>query len=366
MLDRPDRLPHPVWVTDLAGPQPLSSPPPNGRTVEIEPGVLWLRLALPFRLNHVNVYLVEDRDGWLLVDTGPGDAATVAAWTRLLDDKDGPLKGKPITRIVATHFHPDHVGAAAFLCGRTGAALLMSEVEYLTALNYLSGDAIEAVDLRTALYRSNGASPGQCEAARDHVARYRSLVPALPAEFVPLRSGDRVEVGDRQLAVLETRGHAPAQIVLHEAASNLLFVADQVMTRISPNVGIMDRSPHDDPLQLFLNSLTALRGAIPDGGLVLPGHHLPFRTLHARIDELKAHHAQRCDTIEEACQTQALTAGEFVAVLFPFELDPHQFWFAFSEVLAHLNFMARRGRIEQRTSHGRVRWGRPRRTSHSS
>ena len=179
------------------------------------------------------------------------------------------------------------------------------------------------------------------EAARGHVARYRALVPSLPALFEPLRPGDILQAGSRQLRVHEAAGHAPAQMLLHDAASNLLFVADQVLTHISPNVGIMDRSPEDDPLRLFLDSLGALRRLVPDGGLVLPGHHLPFRRLHARIGELVAHHASRCELIEQACAAGGLTACELVASLFPFQLNSHQFWFAFSEVLAHLNFIAR-------------------------
>ncbi len=305
----------------LSGPLPFSSPPSNGHVLEVAPGVLWLRLALPFRLNHVNVYLLEDGDGWLLVDTGAGDEPTQAAWSRLIGDDEGPLRGRPITRIVATHFHPDHIGAAGFLCARTGARLLMGEIEYLTALNLVQGDELEAVAVRLALYKRNGATPEQMEAARGHVARYRALVPSLPALFEPLRPGDILQAGSRQLRVHEAAGHAPAQMLLHDAASNLLFVADQVLTHISPNVGIMDRSPEDDPLRLFLDSLGALRRLVPDGGLVLPGHHLPFRRLHARIGELVAHHASRCELIEQACAAGGLTACELVASLFPFQLE---------------------------------------------
>ena len=148
-------------------------------------------------------------------------------------------------------------------------------------------------------------------------------------------------------------------MVLHDAPSNRLFVADQVLTRITPNVGVADRSPDDDTLQRFLASLARLRAAVPDGGLVLPGHHLPFRTLHDRTFELEQHHADRCDAIKAACCSgKGLTAAELIPILFPFELDAHQFWFALTEVLAHLNHLGAGGHVEPRVSHGVRRWGR--------
>ena len=283
--------PHGTRVNAPSGPPSLSVAPANGTTIEIAPGLLWLRLALPFRLNHVNVYLVDDGDGWLLGDTGPGNAETEAIWMSLLaGGPDLPLGGRPITRILATHHHPDHLGAAAFLAEQTGAPLLMGETEYLTALNLLTGDQAENEAVRTSFYRRNGVKAEMLATTGGHLARYRSLVPALPSTFQPLRDGDRLTVGGRSYAVLDMPGHSPGQMILHDEADNRLLVADQVMTRISPNVGVIDRSPEDDPLQRFLASLERLRRLVPDGGLVLPGHHLPFRTLHGRIAELEAHH----------------------------------------------------------------------------
>ena len=344
---------------------PFPDPPARGQAVEVASGVLWLRLPLPFRLDHVNVYLVEDGAGWLLIDTGAGDAPTVALWAELLEgDADGPLQGRPITRILVTHHHPDHVGAAAFLAARTGAELLMGETEYLIALNATSGNAADAVATRLAFYRRNGVAAPQLDAAQGHVARYRELVPGLPSTFRPLRPGDRVHAGSRELTVIEAAGHAPAQTMLHATADNLLFVADHVLTRISPNIGVADRAPDDDSLGRYLTSLALLRDTVPDGGLVLPGHHIPFRHLHGRIVELETHHAERCAAIETACEAKGLTAAELVPILFPFTLDPHEFWFAFSEVLAHLNHLGGSGRLERRSSHGRQRWGQPARASH--
>ena len=96
---------------DFAYPEP----PAPGHTIEVAPGILWARLSLPFLLDHVNIYFIDDGDGWALIDTGLGNKATQAAWQPLLDSV---LTHRPLTRIIATHFHPDHVGAAGFLLER--------------------------------------------------------------------------------------------------------------------------------------------------------------------------------------------------------------------------------------------------------
>ena len=201
--------------------------------------------------------------------------------------------------------------------------------------------------------------PGQIESVGAHGARYRAMIPDLPASFTPLRDGDRLTIGKRRFSVLELPGHAPAQIVLHEPDENLLLIADHVLTRISPNISVTDLSPEDDPLGRYVASLKRLRTTIPDGGLVLPGHHLPFRTLHGRTRELETHHHDRCALLEEAViRDDGSSAADLVPVLFPFRLDAHQFWFAFSETLAHLNHLARLGRLEATAKSGIRRWRR--------
>lgn len=346
---------------------PFPTPPRPGEALEVAPGIRWLRLALPFRLDHVNIYLVEDGDGWLLIDTGVGNAASLAFWNGMLAaGAAGPLSGRPITRILVTHHHPDHLGAAAHLANRTGAPLLMSETEYLIALYLIRGSHAGEDERLTRYYTRHGLGPDQIMALAGHLPRYRAVVPDLPVGFQPLRAGDEVLAGPRRWTVLVEPGHAPAQILLHSVEDNILIAADHVLTRISPNIGVLDRSPEDDPLGRYLASLQNLRRLIPDGGLVLPGHHLPFRVLHERTRELEAHHEERCRQIAHACHQRGQTVAELLPTLFPFTLDAHQLWFAFSEILAHLNYMARQGRLEPRDSHGRRRWGGPGRSSHSA
>jgi glyoxylase-like metal-dependent hydrolase (beta-lactamase superfamily II) len=322
---------------------PFPEPPSPGAAIEVAPGILWLRFALPFRLDHVNVYLLEDGAGWTILDTGIGDAATEAAWSAALD---GVLGGRPVLRIIATHFHPDHAGMAGWLCERTGAPLLMSQSEYLTSLLLqLRPDQLES-EPHVGFYRDHGLSAEVTASLLAGGHRYLRMMTGLPRTFGRLVAGDTLRIGGRDWSVLTAGGHAPEQVMLHCAADRLLLAADQIMVRISPNISVQAMDPEGDPLGLYIRSLDRLKATIDPGTLVLPGHHQPFIGLHARADELLAHHAARCAAIEEACRTAGRTAADLVPVVFGRTIDdPHQMGFAFSEALAHVNFLVRQGAL---------------------
>ena len=331
---------------------PFETPPPFGKTLEVASGLLWLRLPLPFRLNHVNVYLLEDRDGWTIVDTGVDDARTRAIWREVLA---GPLAGRPVRRVLVTHFHPDHVGAAAFLCALTGAPLAMGETEYLTAR--VHGLMTESDALAEAsFYRQHGLGADHLTAMTKRISRYRAGVPDLPRGFEPLRDGDMMRIGERRFEVRSFAGHSPAQMLLHAPEHDLLLSADHVLAQISPNISVAEDKPDDDPLGLYLASFDIIRAGSADGVTVHPGHRLPFIGLHARTLQLAAHHAERCAAIVDACRAGPLSVAAIVPILFPMELDTHQFWFAFSEALAHVNYLARRGRLVLNEARDRKTW----------
>jgi glyoxylase-like metal-dependent hydrolase (beta-lactamase superfamily II) len=333
-------------LTDVAA-SPLRFPFPTipelGQMIEVAPGIQWLRLVLPFRLDHVNIYLVEDGLGYAVIDTGIGDEATQAVWTALLD---GPLRSRPLTRIIVTHCHPDHVGMAGWLCERLGVPLLMSQTEYLTGLNiHLDPGALNAEPYRS-FYLRHGLDAHITGELLTNGHRYLRMVTGLPRIFQRLIAGEVLRIGARSFEVLTGGGHSPEQVMLYSAADELLLCADQVLARISPNISVQAMDPEGDPLGIFLRSLASLKRTLPAETLVLPGHNLPFVGLHPRIDELAAHHEGRCMAIFEACREKGHTAAELVPVVFrrPIE-DPHQMGFAFSEALAHINLMQRQGRL---------------------
>ena len=325
-------------ATQIAFPLPI--PPEPGELVRVAPGVLWARFALPFRLNHVNVYLIEDGDGWMAVDTGIALDETKDAWNAILE---GPLHGRALTGIIATHFHPDHVGLAGWLTERFSLPLHMPRTEFLTCL------AIQhrAFVANRFFYEEHGMSPEAVDRVANDGHGYLRMVTGLPTQYHRLVMGRGLAIGGRTFQIITGGGHSPEQAMLYCAEDNIFISADQVLTKISPNISVQPMEPEADPLGEYLASLASLRETIPEDALVLPGHHVPFTGLHARAGELAAHHAERCSLIADACRIAPRSATDLVPVVFPRVMDPHQMGFAFSEVVAHVNCMRHRGELVQ-------------------
>jgi glyoxylase-like metal-dependent hydrolase (beta-lactamase superfamily II) len=318
---------------------PHAEPPAFGKTIAVADGILWARLPLPFRLDHVNIYFIEDEGGFAVLDTGVDTAESRAVWETLLA---GPLRGKPLSKIIVTHFHPDHIGLAGWLCPRFDAPLYTSQTSYLSSINIsIRPDALEGVHYRD-FYLRHGLAPQVADLVATQGHAYLRLVQALPYTFRRIVAGDTLAIGGRGFRLLSGDGHAPEQIMLDAQAGGIFLAADQVLAKITPNVSVWAVEPGGDPLRLYLRSLRALKAEVAPDVLVLPGHQLPFYGLHARIDELMAHHELRCDLILAACRAPH-SAAELVPVLFPRPLDPHQMSFAFAETQAHINYLIGRG-----------------------
>jgi glyoxylase-like metal-dependent hydrolase (beta-lactamase superfamily II) len=269
-------------------------------------GVLWLRLPLPYRLDHVNIYLIEDGDGWAALDTGLGTDDCRSAWQAVFD---GPLAGQSLTRMIVTHYHPDHVGLAGWLAERFGLPLFMPRPEYLysLALQYAPGNL--GAEMHRPFYRRHGLPSDITDLILSRGHEYLRRTTGVPTTYHRIKTGDSLQLGTRRFDVLTGGGHALEQAMLHQPRDRLFFAADQVIARISPNVSVHAMEPDLDALGIYLRSLRALRETIAQDVLVLPGHGLPFYGLHVRIDELIAHHAQRCAEIAAACHDQPRTSS---------------------------------------------------------
>lgn len=322
---------------------PCTAAPGLGEVVEIADGLLWSRLPLPFQLDHVNIYLLRDEDGWTVVDTGINTEAARACWEQLLE---GPLRAQRIAKVVATHFHPDHIGLAGWLCERFKAPLFMSMSNYLMAHSLARAPDEAELLRRVRFYCRHGMDERDARTVAGVGGSYLRLVTKLPLEYHRLLAQDRFQVGARSFRVLSADGHAPEQVMLFCETEKLLFAADQVIERISPNVGVSPNEPSSDPLGHFLRSLRAIKRQLPDDVLVLPGHERPFYGLHRRCAELEGHHEERCRFILAANCNRGRTAAQFMSVLFHRTLDPHQMGFAFAETLAHINRLIRRGELK--------------------
>ncbi len=330
---------------------PFEHPPLPGEVIEVAPGILWARIPLPYRLDHVNVYLLEDDGKWMLIDTGINTPEALGAWEGLLA---GPLAGLPISRVVVTHHHPDHIGLAGWLCRRFGAELLTSQTAYMSSR--VISLAPHETGMRTYFdfYVAHGMSEETAGRVAIQGSEYLTFVAELPSTFLRLVFADKITVGRREFRVITSDGHAPEQILLHSERDGLLFAADQVMERISPNVSVFANEPSGDPLGHFLRSLRLLRQELPADTLVLPGHGRPFHGLHERCAELEEHHEVRCQLVREACAAAPQSIADLVPVLFRRKLDAHQMGFAFTETLAHVNRLVRRSEIAGRREDGKI------------
>lgn len=336
--------------------------PERGSTVEVAPGLLWVRMGLPFALDHINVWLLRDADGerqgWSIVDTGIDDAATRAAWENVFATR---LDGLPVLRVIVTHMHPDHIGSAHWLCERWNARLWISATDFGVARMASSATAGFGGPVSASFMARHGlaADPDAVSQVGARTNYYRNLVPAVPQSFRRLLDGGAVAVGPAA-ARSDWRchvgyGHAPEHMALHGEAHGVLISGDMVLPRISTNVSVTDVEPESDPLTLYLDSIERMR-AIPADVLVLPSHGRPFRGLHTRIDQLQAHHAERFADVLEACAKAPKTAYELVAVLFRRKLDLHQMTFAMGESIAHCHALWLRGRLVRTIDDGVFRF----------
>jgi glyoxylase-like metal-dependent hydrolase (beta-lactamase superfamily II) len=320
---------------------PITTPPAPGEATPVAPGVLWLRMRLPFALDHINLWLLDDGPHWTIVDCGFALPETRAAWQQIFAER---LAGRPVGRILVTHYHPDHIGLAGWLGEHWGAPLWITEKEWLHA-RMMIGDG--AADYASAA-RAFALRAGLAEADSDVFARrhagYRRGVPSVPPAYVRLSDGMTVEIGGRAWQVIVGEGHAPELACLYCAETGVLIAGDQILPRISPNISVPPHEPGGDPLSRYLRSLGILRRALPPETLVLPSHNLPFRGAHARIDELAAHHDERCAEVLAAC-ARPHSAAELLPVMFRRRLDPHQTAFALGEALAHLHYLEVQGEV---------------------
>lgn len=320
----------------------FTEPPAPGTATEVAPGILWARLALPFRLDHVNVYFLEDDDGWFIVDTGISNRETKAAWQALLD---GPMAGRRIKGLIVTHHHPDHIGLAGWLCELLDIPLLTSRTSFLSCMTFAHSPDILEASAYSRFYARHGMSPEIAALVSTQGHDYLRMLSLPPHIYSRLHAGQGLIIGGRRFEVLTGDGHCPEQVMLYAADDGILLAADQVIEKITPNISVMAFEPTGDPLGDFLASLMALRKRAAPATLVLSGHRLPFVGLHERCIALAAHHDERCAMIHDACAAGPKSANDLVPVLFHRPLGPHELSFAFSEVLAHLNHMVARGEL---------------------
>jgi len=316
--------------------------PVPGAVRDIAPGVRWVRMGLPFALDHINLWLLEDGAGWTIVDCGITSDPTKAAWEQVFANE---LQGKPVTRVIATHMHPDHIGLAHWLTERWSCRLWVSATDFSVARLSSQTTSGFGGERAAAFFASHGLTdPDSVAKVRARANYYAGMVPKVPEAYRRLMDGMVVRIGAHDWRCIAGYGHAPEHIALHCPELNLLISGDMVLPRISTNVSVYDLEPESNPLTLYLDSLARYEGLARDT-LVLPSHGKPFTGLQVRIRQLRDHHDERLAEVIGACGDKPCHAAELLPVLFKRKLDLHQTTFAMGEAIAHLHTLWYAGRL---------------------
>ncbi|AMO23522.1 MBL fold metallo-hydrolase [Ramlibacter tataouinensis] len=323
--------------------------PVPGESLELADGVRWIRMGLPFQLDHINLWLLRDqfegREGWTVVDCCISREEAQAQWERIFETQ---LQGLPIVRVIVTHMHPDHVGLAWWLCERWNAPLWISATDYNAARLASQSTTGFGGPAAADFFASHGLTdPDAVEKIKARTGYYPSMVPQVPRQFRRLQGGDTVSIGGLDWSCISGFGHAPEHIALHCGELGLLISGDMLLPRISTNISVHDIEPESNPLRLFLESIDKFR-ALPEETLVLPSHGKPFRGLHERVRQLHEHHEERLQEVIAACKAAPQSAADVLPVLFKRKLDLHQTTFAMGESIAHLHALWYDGLLSRR------------------
>ena len=327
--------------------------PEPGHARVVADGVRWIRMPLPFALDHINLWLLRDqidgREGWTIVDCGVSRDDVKTLWEEVFINA---LDGLPVLRVIVTHMHPDHVGLAYWLCEKWNVPLWMTMTDYAVARLWsrpaVNGSAAGGPNGQSAVehFTRHGLNnPEAQEKIRQRSNYYPSLVPDVPARFNRMMQGDRILIGGRYWRVIVGYGHAPEHASLYCDTLQVLISGDMVLPRISTNISVFDFEPESNPLPLYLNSLRGY-DELAEDTLVLPSHGRPFKGLHERIAQQHQHHAERLAEVLDAC-SDPMSTTDILPVMFKRQLDLHQLTFAMGEALAHLHALFFDGLLER-------------------
>lgn len=332
------------------------SPPATGQTTEIAPGILWARLPLPMKLNHVNVYILDEGDSWTVIDTGFDTAPAREAWAALLD---GPLQGRPVGRVIATHHHADHIGLAGWFIAQgaelwtSRTAWLMARMQQLDVQDRPTGQAL-------AFWRSAGMDAAMLhQRAQERPFNMADCCHPLPPGFTRLAEGDLLRAGGRDWRVRMGNGHAPEHVTLWSQSDDVVIGGDQLLPSISPNLGVYPTEPLADTVGDWLESCRRLLPHSNADQLVLPGHGLPFTGLPHRLRALIENHQTALARILTALREKPRSAVGCFDILYRRRIDADTYVLALVEAVGHINHLAATGQIRPAgtTEDGAVLWG---------
>lgn len=325
--------------------------PEPGELHEVATGVFWLRMPMPFSLNHINLWVLDGGDHWVLVDTAIPASSCKEVWRGVLEKLQAE---KPVRRLICTHYHPDHIGLAGWICRKTGATLSMTQTEYLMARMLLSDQRDAPPEVAIRFSEKAGYSEEKLDEMRkEGWGRFARAIYPLPDSYVRLVEGEVLRIGERDWRIVVGSGHTPEHACLVDDAGKLMISGDQVLPRITSNISVHLTEPMANPLGDWLASIEKLR-ALPKDLFVLPAHGFPFRELHERLDQLEEDHLTKLDQLQHFLSEKPRRAVDTFSVLFGRPVDDREFGMATGEALAHLRWLEAAGRASRAERDGQA------------
>ncbi|WP_435371975.1 MBL fold metallo-hydrolase [Shimia thalassica] len=323
---------------------PWDAAPEPGKAIEVAEGVLWMRLPLPMALDHVNVYALDDGDGWTIIDTGFSSKKSKAIWQTLLE---GPLGGKPVTRVIVTHHHPDHVGLAGWFQSEHGASLWTSRTAWLFSRMLQLDEQAVPTQETMAFYRACGMNEEvYAQRASERPFNFSDVVDPMPVGYKRVKQDDIVRIGGRDWDVHIGNGHAPEHLTFWSRDDNLVISGDQILPSISSNIGVYATEPDADPVGDWMEACERLAKLGRPDHLVLGGHKLPFTGLPTRMRQLIDNHHGALDRLLNHLDTPK-TGGECFLPIFKRNIEGSAYGLALVEAVAHLNHLYHVGKISR-------------------
>jgi glyoxylase-like metal-dependent hydrolase (beta-lactamase superfamily II) len=318
----------------------FSFTPGAGTGMEIYGGIYWLRLPLPFALDHINVWLLDNGESWTLIDTGPAVRDAREAWKGLFNSL---VKDKPIKRLIVTHYHPDHIGLLKWLCEQCEPEVYMSNPTYAHAQRMFTSDFSVHTPALQKFCQAHDAPNPEFFTGFLSGGMYRRIVSGIIDNVTALDDDAEITMGGRRWRAIMSNGHARGHISFYCEESGLLISGDQVLPRITSNISLFEDDPDANPLEEYLLSLARI-GKLPEDTHVMPSHGRIFRGLQHRIREIEDSHMDRNNKILSTCR-EPVSTRVLIDRIFERELDDLNWMFAFGETLAHIRYLEKQGRL---------------------
>jgi len=328
------------------------SRPAEGGTMAISDDVVWLRMPLPFSLGHINLWLLRDSPGWVIVDTGVDTKKSRSVWEHTFA---AAMNGEAATHVVATHLHPDHAGCAGWLVDHFDVDLWMTRDEYMLCRLLSADTGRPAPPEGIRFYKAAGFSDEQLATYKRSFGRFGKFVHPLPEAFKRMSDGDVLSFGDAHWEIIVGTGHSPEHACLYDEQRNILIAGDQLLPTISSNVSVWPTEPTADPLADWFASLEKLRDRLPADVLVLPAHGKPFRGAHPRLRQLAKDHEDRLDELLEICR-EPMRVVDVFPTLYKTAINDDNRIMATGEAISHLNYLCNKGQVAAEIDADDVTW----------